>query len=200
MRVKIEIEFFTHFQCIEHGGHGHSHGGITRSNNKLAHLAKTDDNENDSYVFVAEVIIKYVLPPPSRNHTHIGIIFHQPEAPKKSHGHGHSHNSAHMNMHGAFLHVLSDALGSVIVIMSALVDFRLINTANFPTIFTDFIDIPDCLADGVGIPLLYGSGIIDCLGDSNVELRVAIAERKCTDFTANSSNTYPGRNRVAHFR
>lgn len=36
-------------------------------------------------------------------------------------GHGHSHNATHMNMRGAFLHVLSDALGSIIVIISALV-------------------------------------------------------------------------------
>lgn len=41
---------------VEHGGHGHSHGGITRSNNKLAQLANTDDNENNSFVFAAEVI------------------------------------------------------------------------------------------------------------------------------------------------
>lgn len=36
-------------------------------------------------------------------------------------GHNHSHSSTHMNMRGAFLHVLSDALGSVIVVISASV-------------------------------------------------------------------------------
>lgn len=42
---------------IEHGGHhGHSHG-ITRSNNKLAQLANTDDNENNSFVFAEGVCI-----------------------------------------------------------------------------------------------------------------------------------------------
>lgn len=35
--------------------------------------------------------------------------------------HGHSHDAGHMNMRGAFLHVLSDALGSIIVVISALV-------------------------------------------------------------------------------
>ncbi len=35
--------------------------------------------------------------------------------------HGHSHDAGQMNMRGAFLHVLSDALGSVIVVISALV-------------------------------------------------------------------------------
>lgn len=34
-------------------------------------------------------------------------------------GHNHSHSSTHMNMRGAFLHVLSDALGSIIVVISA---------------------------------------------------------------------------------
>lgn len=38
-----------------------------------------------------------------------------------SHGHNHSHSPGHMNMRGAFLHVLSDALGSIIVVISALV-------------------------------------------------------------------------------
>lgn len=40
---------------------------------------------------------------------------------KKAGGHGHSHDPSQMNMRGAFLHVLSDALGSVIVVISALV-------------------------------------------------------------------------------
>lgn len=39
-------------------------------------------------------------------------------------GHNHSHSSTHMNMRGAFLHVLSDALGSIIVVISALVVWK----------------------------------------------------------------------------
>ena len=43
------------------------------------------------------------------------------------HGHGHSHNHSHderksgeeINMRGVFLHVLGDAVGSVVVILSA---------------------------------------------------------------------------------
>lgn len=41
--------------------------------------------------------------------------------PVKKSSHGHSHDPGHMNMRGAFLHVLSDALGSIIVVISALV-------------------------------------------------------------------------------
>lgn len=94
--VSIRFEWICTFP--EHGGHhGHSHG-LAHSNNKLAQLANTDDNENNSFMFNNE-----------------------PEPPAKK-SHGHSHNAAHMNMRGAFLHVLSDALGSIIVIISALVN------------------------------------------------------------------------------
>lgn len=75
-------------------GHGHSHG-----HNKLSSI---DDNENEDYIFGD---------PPKK-----------PPSPKKpSGGHGHSHSAGQMNMRGAFLHVLSDALGSVIVMISALI-------------------------------------------------------------------------------
>ncbi|XP_060532436.1 proton-coupled zinc antiporter SLC30A1 isoform X2 [Cylas formicarius] len=84
----------------EHGSsHGHSHGGLSHSRNRLTQLAVTDDNENDE---------TYPSPPP-------------PPPPIKQNSHGHSHSAGQMNMRGVFLHVLSDALGSVIVIISALV-------------------------------------------------------------------------------
>ncbi|KAH1021131.1 hypothetical protein HUJ04_010684 [Dendroctonus ponderosae] len=84
----------------EHGGgHGHSHGGLSHSRNRLTQLALTDDNENDE---------SYPSPPPL-------------PSPKVKGGHGHSHGGDNMNMRGVFLHVLSDALGSVIVIVSALI-------------------------------------------------------------------------------
>jgi solute carrier family 30 (zinc transporter), member 1 len=82
---------------LKDGGHGHSHGG----HNKLAQMSSIDDNEND-YIF-GEVQTK------------------KPPSPKKSSGHGHSHSAGQMNMRGAFLHVLSDALGSVVVMISASV-------------------------------------------------------------------------------
>ncbi|XP_015834687.1 proton-coupled zinc antiporter SLC30A1 isoform X1 [Tribolium castaneum] len=79
----------------EHGSsHGHSHGRLAHSRNRLTQLAMTDDNENDE---------SYPSPPP-----------------EKSSHHGHS-SPGQMNMRGVFLHVLSDALGSVIVIISAVV-------------------------------------------------------------------------------
>lgn len=51
-KITKKFRFYFTFVYIEHGGHhGHSHGGIARSNNKLAQLANTDDNENNSFVF-----------------------------------------------------------------------------------------------------------------------------------------------------
>ncbi|XP_012286583.1 zinc transporter 1 [Orussus abietinus] len=81
----------------EHGkAHRHSHG-ISRSHNRLSTLVGTDDNENDE-------------------------TFRPPPPPvKRMAAHGHSHGASQMNMRGVFLHVLSDALGSVIVIVSALI-------------------------------------------------------------------------------
>ncbi|KYN13781.1 Zinc/cadmium resistance protein [Trachymyrmex cornetzi] len=79
----------------EHGSaHGHSHG-ISRSHNRLSTLVGTDDNENDEA--------------------------YRPSTPQVKRAHGHSHDASQMNMRGVFLHVLSDALGSVIVIVSALI-------------------------------------------------------------------------------
>ncbi|XP_055690711.1 proton-coupled zinc antiporter SLC30A1 [Lutzomyia longipalpis] len=85
------------FLLYEHGGHGHSHS-LSRSRNKLTRLTNTDDNENNSFVYQQN-----------------------PSAQQLKKSSGHSHDSSQMNMRGAFLHVLSDALGSVIVVISALV-------------------------------------------------------------------------------
>ncbi|XP_074038808.1 solute carrier family 30 member 1 [Leptinotarsa decemlineata] len=82
----------------EHGSsHGHSHGRLSHSRNRLTQLAITDDNENDE-----------TYPIPTL----------QPATAKEME---HTHSAGQMNMRGVFLHVMSDALGSVIVIISALV-------------------------------------------------------------------------------
>lgn len=83
----------------EHGGHGHSHGAIAHSHTRLTQLVSvgaTDDNEND----------ETFRPPLEKEHK-------TPTADQ-------------MNMRGVFLHVLADALGSVIVIASATVIIFLI--------------------------------------------------------------------------
>lgn len=84
---------------LEHGmSHGHSHG-ISISHNRLSTLVCDDPNENDE-------AYRSSLPP---------------SPPQIKRSHGHSHDASQMNMRGVFLHVLSDALGSVIVIISAAI-------------------------------------------------------------------------------
>nr|CAD7424653.1 unnamed protein product [Timema monikensis] len=84
----------------EHGSaHGHSHGGLSRSHTRLTHLVATDDNEND----------ETFRPPPT-----LAVV--DKDSKKKE-----PPAASQMNMRGVFLHVLADALGSVIVIASATV-------------------------------------------------------------------------------
>lgn len=85
-----------------HGGgsHGHSHsGGHGHGHSHLAQLSNMDDNENDA--------IYELENSPSNANT-------KTAKSKKS-------KTKNLNMHGVFLHVLADALGSVVVIISALV-------------------------------------------------------------------------------
>ncbi|PSN56152.1 hypothetical protein C0J52_03347 [Blattella germanica] len=100
------------FLFHEHGSaHGHSHGGFSRSHTRLTHLVATDDNEND------ETFRPPVPPPPS---SVLGSDRKKDGRCQQNHSHN-SNNASQMNMRGVFLHVLADALGSVIVIASATV-------------------------------------------------------------------------------
>ncbi|BES91013.1 Cation efflux family [Nesidiocoris tenuis] len=87
------------FLLHEHGSHNHSHGKIGRSTSRLTQMVAvnaTDENETEE---------ASLQPPPL------------PKAKAKNS----NESSESMNMRGIFLHVLADALGSVIVIASALV-------------------------------------------------------------------------------
>ncbi|XP_055846107.1 uncharacterized protein LOC129912041 isoform X2 [Episyrphus balteatus] len=92
------------FLLYEHGGHhGHSHGGLTRNHSRINELANVDEAEGDNNSFTYQ---------------------NQDKSALKKSSHGHSHDPGSMNMRGAFLHVLSDALGSVIVVLSALIVWK----------------------------------------------------------------------------
>lgn len=99
--------FLLAFHRLEHGGnHGHSHGLSNTTHKKLTQLtSSTDDNENNSFM--------------NETKTEKPVV----KKASAGHGHGHSHggSGSQMNMRGVYLHVLSDALGSIIVIISALV-------------------------------------------------------------------------------
>lgn len=99
------------FCLAEHGhSHGHSHGGFSRSHTRLTHLVATDDNEND----------ETFQPPPTPPSPVLGSDRKKDERCQQSHPKN-PDASSQMNMRGVFLHVLADALGSVIVIASASV-------------------------------------------------------------------------------
>jgi zinc transporter 1 len=99
------------FLFHEHGqSHEHSHGGFSRSHTRLADFVATDDIESGETV-------EPPAPPPSS-------VLGSDRKKDGRCGKSHSHNpgaASQMNMRGVFLHVLADALGSVIVVASAFV-------------------------------------------------------------------------------
>jgi len=95
----------------EHGsGHGHSHGISRSTHSHLTDLADKDPEKDG----IPEITYSTGGKTDGHGHSHNGG------------GHGHSHggnaaSASNMNMRGVFLHVMADALGSVIVIISALI-------------------------------------------------------------------------------
>merc|ERR1719376_1101443 len=93
----------------EHGSsHGHSHGLSRSTHSHLTDLA--DKEEKDEIPEISYSGAEKKHSGGGHGHGHGG------------HGHSHGGGSAsQMNMRGVFLHVVADALGSVIVIISALI-------------------------------------------------------------------------------
>jgi len=96
----------------EHGGHGHSHGGhahVTHDRGAHSHISALADRDGEESEKNGQGNLTSV------------VVQGQNEP------HGHSHSNAkddaagNLNMRGVFLHVMADALGSVIVIISALI-------------------------------------------------------------------------------
>lgn len=89
----------------EHGSsHGHSHGLSRSTHSHLTDLADREEKEE-----ITEIVY---------SGKEGGV------APKAAHAHGHSHGAGNMNMRGVFLHVMADALGSVVVIISAVIMWK----------------------------------------------------------------------------
>jgi len=96
----------------EHGGHGHSHGGGhshdrgTHSHISALATREGEGEKNDNGNLTSVTVQS------GKEHGH-------------QHGHSHKHGEAdtggNLNMRGVFLHVMADALGSVIVIISAVI-------------------------------------------------------------------------------
>jgi zinc transporter 5/7 len=87
-----------HHAGHDHGGHGHSHGHSNSHShsNEKSHSHDGHDCDHD------------------HDHDHH-------EKPAKAHSHGgHSHSHDNENMHGIFLHVLADTMGSAAVVVSTV--------------------------------------------------------------------------------
>jgi zinc transporter 1 len=97
MNIIGMVIFGSHGHSHSHGGHGHSHG----------------PSEEDA--LVAEEVRVRLLRNDDHGHGH----------GHGDHGHGHGHGkkspTRNLNMHGVFLHIMGDALGSVAAITSGLV-------------------------------------------------------------------------------
>ncbi|GAA97727.1 hypothetical protein E5Q_04406 [Mixia osmundae IAM 14324] len=132
-----------------HGGHGHSHGG------------------GHSH---APTPVK-----PVHDHSHDHAHGHDDDDHDDDHddhaqAHGHSHN-----MHGVFLHVMADTLGSVGVIISTLLINRY-QWTGFDPIASIFIAV---LIFASVVPLVTDSARVLCLDmgdDREAEVRKALAE------------------------
>jgi len=100
----------------QHGsGHGHSHGLSRSTHSHLTDLAEKDEKDDIPEIIYNGAEKKKNKSGDSQGHSHGG--------------HGHSHGgggggASQMNMRGVFLHVMADALGSVIVIISAVIMWK----------------------------------------------------------------------------
>jgi len=101
-----------HSHGHSHGGHshGHEHGHAhTHAHGEHNHSEQNHNHDENSI----------------HAHYHPGTDILPPTTPSKptpshSHGHGHHHHHNSDNMHGIFLHILADTLGSVAVVISTL--------------------------------------------------------------------------------
>ncbi|XP_041661695.1 zinc transporter 1a [Cheilinus undulatus] len=119
--------------CLFHGhaggGHGHSHGGHGHSHGNKNKRVKTKSKKagNGSTLEETNNLVG--------NHSSPGEARQRNELSRKGStevqmngnthyeemDHGHEHDSSQLNMRGVFLHVLGDALGSVIVVVNAII-------------------------------------------------------------------------------
>ena len=181
-----------------HHGHGHSHDGHDHSHDQHEHFhdhhghdqhihehahshnhsheSHSHENHSHSHADHAHNANPYVTPdillPPNTPNPFIT----PPKAPKAphNHAHAHSHNHSNENMHGIFLHVLADTLGSVAVVISTI----LIHYTNWP----GFDPLASCLIAilifASAIPLVSSSAkrlLLTVPADTEFDLREVLA-------------------------
>lgn len=90
----------------DHGGHSHGHSDKdSHSNSHNHHDHDHDHSDSTDYGPLSPLLSARSPPTPSAPHSH-------------SHSNSHSHSHDNENMHGIFLHVLADTMGSAAVMVS----------------------------------------------------------------------------------
>lgn len=119
--------------CLFHGhaggGHGHSHGGHSHGNkHKKGKTGKSQKAGNGSSGEETNNLVgNHNSPGDARPRNEISCkdsteVQMNGNTPYEEMDHDHDHDSsAQLNMRGVFLHVLGDALGSVIVVVNAII-------------------------------------------------------------------------------
>ena len=122
-----------------HHGHGHSHGGHDHSHNTHdhpheqnhhhadnshkplhdAHSHEKHSHQNHSPHAHPDVTPDLVNPSKTLQKSGTALN-HSKSSTAHDHAHAHSHPHSNENMHGIFLHVLADTLGSVAVVISTI--------------------------------------------------------------------------------
>ena len=138
----------THQEHPEHGHHDHTH--------------EEHDHTHD-HLHASSTVSPYSVPATPSKPVHV-----------HSHAHGHGHSHGNENMHGIFLHVLADTLGSVAVVISTLL-IHYYGWAGFDPLASCLIAI---LIFASAIPLVVSSAktlLLTIPEDTEFDLREALA-------------------------
>jgi zinc transporter 5/7 len=169
-----------------HHGHGHSHGGDDHNHDHehtpapLEHSGHSHDDDgqhdhhhHDNHVHTHLHDHLHACPSPSPH----GSIPATPSKPVHAHSHAHGHHYHHHgneNMHGIFLHILADTMGSVAVIISTLL-IHFYGWSGFDPIASVIIAV---LIFASAIPLVKSSArtlLLTIPEDTEFDLREALA-------------------------
>lgn len=162
-----------------HAHHGHSHGGHDHSDHSHAshehetghsHEGHHHDHDSHNHNHLHDHLHAHPTPSP------LSSIPATPLNPPHTHSHSHSHKHHHgnENMHGIFLHILADTLGSVAVVISTLL-IHFYGWAGFDPLASCLIAI---LIFASAIPLVTSSArtlLLTVPEDTEFDLREALA-------------------------
>lgn len=163
-----------------HGGHNHSHEGHDHSHGGHDHSGHSDhahpDHTHDSLLSRHD---HHHHDCDGHSHSTLKPYLSMPAAavpsnPTQAHTHSHKHHHGNENMHGIFLHILADTLGSVAVVISTLL-IHFYGWSGFDPLASCLIAI---LIFASAIPLVTSSArtlLLTIPEDTEFDLREALA-------------------------